>query len=400
MIKLLDKISLIFMLSSMCRILRFACSIFLVCLPLQELAAQDTSSNIRHNGELWSLAQLPRVRLSAPPAASNYEVLTIYKDYRNKWVIGGDLKISTAELVYVDRRNRLIGPFTSSKSYAGADYECFDRKTAKATQVKEGVYNACRSDFYSADTTVKVAQMLIACAIVACLGGYDTDWFPIFRPQRLKQEILASGLMPQFEKYFQNKERLHVETRVALINDATNSLSDKLDSMNEEAQDLAVLRSSLERLTKLSKEYNQQINEFRNENFHDVSLGFTSGDFLGTKRTASEVLVLMNERIDKSLKLMSKNLNTIMLAERAIVSEIQVLLKDQSYYTYSVDGLFGAGTIRAIKTFSQDISLPVERYDKPKILQSVKTSFMSPVGSCSKSLTDGAFVACFSVDNY
>jgi peptidoglycan hydrolase-like protein with peptidoglycan-binding domain len=97
---------------------------------------------------------------------------------------------------------------------------------------------------------------------------------------------------------------------------------------------------------------------------------------------------------------MTKNLNAIMLAERAIVSEIQALLKDQRYYTYAVDGLFGAGTLKAIKTFSEDVSLPIERYDKPKILQSVKTSFMPPVGSCSKSLTDGAFVACFSIDNY
>ena len=98
--------------------------------------------------------------------------------------------------------------------------------------------------------------------------------------------------------------------------------------------------------------------------------------------------------------LITKNLNAIMLAERAIVREIQALLKDQSYYTYAVDGLFGAGTLKAIKTFSQDVSLPVERYDKPKILRSVKNSFMSPVGSCSTSLTDGPFVACFSIDNY
>lgn len=400
MIKLLHKISVIFMFPSMCRVLRFACSIFVVCLPLQELVAQDTSSNIRYNGELWSLAQLPSVRLSTPPAASNYEVLIIYKDYLNKWVIGGDLKKPTAEMIYVDRRNRLIGPFTSSQDTAGVDYECVDRKTATATQVNQGVYNACRSDFYSADTTVKVAQMVIACAILACLGGYDTDWFPIFRPQKLKQEILASGLMAQFEKYFQDKERLHVETRVALINDATNSLLDKLDSINEETQDAASLRSSVERLTELSKEYNQQINEFRNENFHDTSLGFALGDFLSKKRQASDVLVSMNERIDESLQLITKNLNAIKLAERAIVSEIQALLKDQSYYTYAVDGLFGAGTLKAIKIFSQDVSLPVERYDKPKILRSVKSSFISPVGSCSKSLTDGAFVACFSIDNY
>ncbi len=400
MIKLFHKISVIFVVPSMGRLLRFACSIFVVCLPLQELAAQDTSSNIRYNGELWSLAQLPRLRLSAPPASSNYEVLIIYKDYLNKWVIGDDLKKPTAEMIYVDRRNRLIGPFTSSQNTAGVDYKCIDRETAKATQANQGIYNACRSDFYSPDTTIKVAQMVIACAILACLGGYDTDWFPIFRPQKLKQEILASGLMAQFEKYFQDKERLHVETRINLINDATNSLLDTLESINEDAQDSATLRSSVERLTELSKEYNQQINKFRNENFHDTSLGFSLGDFLSEKRQASEVLVSMNERIDKSLQLITKNLNAIMLAERAIVSEIQALLKDQSYYTYAVDGLFGVGTLEAIKTFSQDVSVPVERYNKPKLLRSVKSSFMSPVGSCSKSSTEGPFVACFSIDNY
>ncbi|MDG1165186.1 MAG: peptidoglycan-binding domain-containing protein [Porticoccaceae bacterium] len=380
--------------------LRLACSIFVVCLPLQELAAQDTSSNISFNGELWSLAQLLRLRTCAPPAIGNYEVLIIYKDYLNKWVIGGDLKKPTAEMIYVDRRNRLIGPFTSSQNTAGVDYECVDRETAKASQVNQGVYNACRSDFYSPDTTIKVAQMVIACAILACLGGYDTDWFPIFRPQKLKQEILASGLMAQFEKYFQGKERLHAETRVALINDATNSLLDKLDSINEEAQDSAALRSSIERLTESSKEYNQQINEFLNETFHDTSLGFALGDSLSKKRQASETLVSMNGRIDKSLQLMTKNLKAIMLAERAIVSEIQSLLKDQSYYTYAVGGLFGVGTLKAIKTFSQDASVPVEHYDKPKLLRSVKSSFMSPVGSCSKSSTEGPFVACFSIDIY
>ena len=106
------------------------------------------------------------------------------------------------------------------------------------------------------------------------MGGFDTSWFPIFRLQKLKQEILASGLMAQFEKYFQDKGRLHIETRIALINDLTNSLLDKLESINGDAQDSASLRSSVKCLTELSKEYNQQINEFRNENFHDTSLGF------------------------------------------------------------------------------------------------------------------------------
>ena len=144
------------------RVLRFACSIFVVCLPLQELAAQDTSSNISFNGELWSLAQLLRLRTCAPPAIGNYEVLIIYKDYLNKWVIGGDLKKPTAEMIYVDRRKRLIGPFTSSQNPDGGNYQCIDRETEKATQANQGRYGVCLSDFYSPDTTVKVAQMVTA----------------------------------------------------------------------------------------------------------------------------------------------------------------------------------------------------------------------------------------------
>ena len=48
------------------------------------------------------------------------------------------------------------------------------------------------------------------------------------------------------------------------------------------------------------------------------------------------------------------NLDVLIRNEKSVVSKIQTVLKEQEYYWSSVDGLFGTGTVSAVKTFFSD----------------------------------------------
>ncbi|MDB4109329.1 peptidoglycan-binding protein [Porticoccaceae bacterium] len=396
--------------------LRFGGFCFLWCLPLQELVAQnseDTSnpSRIMIDNEYWSIKQLSRIATELPSTTRKYAVFTISKNNVGEWVIGGSLKDSNTELLYVDRALRHIGPFTSSWDTAGSGYTCaVNKKESENIQRKTGTYNACRSEFFTADgvyVTDKLFNLVlnnaIACTLFLCMGGetYNSSWRPEFSYSKLKSALRSSKLTAQIAMFFQNLDRQVIDKYVEVSTDKTRDVLAVLNSIDSSSEDAGYLRSSLKRLNETSSGFKGHSDFFSNYS-NDRSLPFRLGykEILRIENASIRELNSTRQELDKYLQLITKNLDAIVLAERAIVSEIQVLLKDQRYYKYSVDGLFGAGTLEAIKTFSKDVDLPVERYDKPKILQSVKTSFIPPVGSCSKSLTDGVFVACFNIDNY
>lgn len=398
------------------KVLRFAGLCFMWCLPLQELVAQnseDTSypNSILIDKELWSIKQLPRVATELPPTTGEYAVFTISRNSVGEWLIGGNLKDSNTELLYVDRALRHIGPYTSSLDTAGSPYTCaVNKEKSENIQRKTGTYNACRSEFFighGAHEAEKLVDLVlhnaIACTLFLCLGSetYNSSWRPDFSYSKTKLALRSTKLTAQIAMFFQDLDRQVIYNHVEVSTDKTRDVLAVLNSIDSSSQDANYLRTSLKRLNETTLGYKDH-SDFFSKYINDRSLPFRLEykEILSIENASIRELNSTRQEIDKYLQLITKNLDAIELAERTIVSEIQVLLKDQSYYTYSVDGLFGAGTLKAIKTFSKDLDLPIERYDKPKILQSVKTSFISPIGSCSKSLTDGAFVACFNIDKY
>jgi hypothetical protein len=481
------------------KVLCFSGFFFVLYLPIQGLIAQEAADAIIFDSEVWRLKQLPVIRLEVPEPTAAYEVFTISKNNLGKWIIGGNLKNPNAELIYVDRKNRLIGPFTSSVvDSQGTRLHCLASKaTSKIAQQNSGRYNGCGSDFYSADTVEKLTQMVISCAILACLGGNSVDWNAVFRPIKLKKALVSSELMAQIKAHYHAKESQFIDARMAFFNDKTNYVLSELNAASIEGigavlttedeytkvssiipggpadlqgivqpedtivgvaqgedeivdvvgwrldevidlirgskgstvrlriianqgaasnsikviairrgwtngpQDAVSLRASLKALNGLSNTYSQYWKDFSDEISLDSSLAFSLGntELITTKiRTASQASKSTYERISKLQQLHKDSLNKIEVAERAIVRKIQALLKHQIYYTSSVDGLFGPGTLAAIKALSVDITLPPGRGDKEKILQAVKASFMEPEGSCSKSSSDGAHMVCFSLE--
>ena len=99
--------------------------------PYTELNAEESATPLSFKGEVWQLQQLPRTGTKIPAATNDFEVFTIYKS-GDIWTIGSSLYNPDAELLYVDRKKRHIGPFTSSvKDYSGYSVQCTERKSTE-----------------------------------------------------------------------------------------------------------------------------------------------------------------------------------------------------------------------------------------------------------------------------
>ena len=144
--------------------------------------AQEAVSEISFRGDSWSISQLP---LYDRPSSETYLILPIILRTSGKWEIGGSVNQDGYEQIFVDLAKRQIGPNARNTDRSGKFYDCKGSKTnIRKKWRSQGLYGACRSHFFSADGVAKAAQAIIACAILACVGGYDSDWFPMFRAAR------------------------------------------------------------------------------------------------------------------------------------------------------------------------------------------------------------------------
>lgn len=374
----------------------------ILCLPFQSLAAQNAASSIIHNNETWSLNQLPRVRSDIPVANSIYEVF-IFSKVGEKWVGGSSLYDPDTELFYVDRRNRSIGPFTSSTDNAGTSIDCKPKHIERQNLRKMGVYGPCRSDFYTADKAGKLLEFVLSCAIVACLG-HDFNWNPIFRPNSLKQAILSSNLMAGFASHFQAKDRDLIAQSLITFKTEMDNINYALGSVSKDGNDANALRKSLNEVKTLSDRSQGVWEDLGNDQAYNSIMGRSLGFSLSfsevnnAQTKARQSFNVTNQSIRSAQKLITGNLGKIEMAERAIVRQIQEVLKENHYYADALDGLFGPGTISAVKALLLDINRPIGLVDKPSVLKTLEGALLEPKGTCPSSFGDGSYVACFSFD--
>ena len=91
------------------------------------------------------------------------------------------------------------------------------------------------------------------------------------------------------------------------------------------------------------------------------------------------------------------NLDVLIRNEKSVVSKIQTVLKEQEYYWSSVDGLFGTGTVSAVKTFFSDLNKTFTTNDKSKLLTSIQSNLLDQRGECVAKDAPEIYVACFSL---
>lgn len=317
---------------------------------------------------------------------------------------GGSLHDPDTELFYVDRRNRSVGLFTSSLNKAGSAYKCEAKSIERAKLQKAGHYNACRSEFYTADKVRKVSQMLVACTLLVCWGGYDSDWTPIFRPKSLKQAILSSNLMAGFASYFQAKDRDFIAQSLITFKTEMDSINYALSFVSKDGNDANALRKSLNEVKALSDRSQSVWEDLGNDQAYNSimgrSLGFSLSfsDVNNVQTKARQSFTVTNQSIRSAQKLITGNLGKIEMAERAIVRQIQEVLTENHYYAAALDGQFGPKTISAVKALLLDINSPIGLVDKPSVLKTLEGAVLEPKGTCPASFGDGSYVACFSFD--
>lgn len=388
---------LVFSLKSLC----FTVICIISCLPFNRTVAQEINANLIFDGELWTLQELSVIRTDIPPPTNEYEVFRISKN-GYIWTIGGSLKNPNTELIYVDRKNRSIGPFTSSLEVSGESYTCLDRKNATENQRKNSSYNACRSEFYGPDLIAKGAQVLISCAITLCLaGGLDTDWWPIFKAKRLHNALMASRLMGQFSDYYQNKEHEFIDRDIENFIKLSNQVLDSLDRIDKQPQDAISLSDNVNALKRLSSSLNarwEQLNAQHHSGRNSLAFALSNEEVRINLRPATVRLTSTYQKIETLQDQLNRKLTAVLSAERLVIEDIQGILKTQGYYTSPIDGLFGAGTVGALNNVSEDVNISVNHTDKKILLKTVKGAFIPATGACSKSKNDRTYMACFSLN--
>ena len=76
-------------------------------------------------------------------------------------------------------------------------------------------------------------------------------------------------------------------------------------------------------------------------------------------RPATARLTSTYQKIETLQDQLNRKLTAVLSAERLVIEDIQGILKTQGYYTSSIDGLFGAGTIDALNNVSEDVNVSV-----------------------------------------
>ena len=369
---------------------------FLLYLPFQHTVAQeDLNADFFYAGEAWTIKELPISVANIPSSTNSYATFNIIKS-GEKWLVGGTLANLSAELLYVDQKTKTLGPFTSSANRGF----CSAKAEVREKLRKKREYSACRSEFYTSDKVSKVAQAAVACLLFACLGGYDRDWFPVFRPKLLKQALGSSGLMASFAEHFRNKELLAIRQHATIFKDATSGILTRLNSINYSTKNIASTRAGTALLQELSENHRRNLQDFQKKTRSDFSLPFHL-DRSQIQNEREKILPYSQStknRIEEIEQLLTANLNKLEKLreiELATVREIQNLLKEHRYSALTADGLIGPRTVNALANFYSDINVPIERGDKQKILATIKSALIDPVGTCPRIPSDLSYTVCF-----
>jgi len=377
--------------------LQLAALSFLLYLPFQHTVAQeDLNANFSYAGEAWTIQELPVSGANIPPSTDSYATFNIIKS-GEKWLVGGTLKNPSAELLYVDQKTKTLGPINY---LADTGVLCSAKAEERENLSKIGQYNSCRSEFYTSDKVSKVAQATVACLLFGCLFGYDSDWFPVFRPKLLKQALGLSDLMTSFAEHFRNKELLAIRQHAAILKDATSGILKRLNSINYNTKNIASTKAGTALLQELSENHRRNLQDFQKKTRSDFSLPFDL-DRSQIQNEREKILPYSQstkDRIQEIERLLTANLNKLEQLreiELATVREIQNLLNEHRYSALTADGLIGPSTANALANFYSDINVPIERGDKQKILATIKSALIDPVETCPGIASDLSYTICF-----
>ncbi|MDC3124119.1 peptidoglycan-binding protein [Gammaproteobacteria bacterium] len=372
-------------------------------------AAQEANSEISFRGENWSISQLPRWDR---PNSDTYLTLPVILRPSGKWEVGGSIKEDGYEQIFVDLVRRQIGPDASNTDRNGKKYYCEGSKSENKKKWRASeIYIACSSFFYTAGATEKVAQAVIMCALVACLGGYDSDWFPKFRPSRFKK-ALASGLFHEVEKYVHAMQLTAIDKQVAAFNAETTRFLQAMDQIDPRGNDLEVLKQGETLLAKLEFDYKSDLENFEKANSGiDYSRGFSPKRITVEERRKAaieeyETALIESGALKSALVLRIDQVNRARAAEQArlkeermrIIDKIQILLKENAYYAATVDGALGPATQSAVQAFFSDFGRQPVSENVKGLLSEIESTILESAGPCAGSPTDQRYVACFTFD--
>jgi len=407
------------------KFIQLAALSLILCLPFQSLAAQERDNTITFAGEVWTIEELPSLPKNytiADPSTLDTNSFAIFNIIKSGklWLVGGNLTNPSAELVYVDQETKTLGPYGSSNIKRSF---CEAKSSVRKELAQKGQYSVCRSEFYTSSKLEKGAQAVIACLLIACLGGYDSSWVPVFRPNKFKQALSssseqaslgASTLMESFAVFFRNKELSAIQQQATRFNNSTHQIVKTLNSINYGTKDIAIARSDTALVKDLSEHHKRNLQYFH-DNTRPVSklpLGLNLLEIQNEQKKILPYSQTTEERIEEIAQLLTANLNKleklreIELAtlnkleklreiELATVRKIQNLLSEHLYSSLAVDGLFGPSTVNALENFYSDVDVPIELEDKQKILRTIESSYIEPVGTCPRTSNDSGYTICF-----
>ena len=375
--------------------------------PLLLLAAQDEPNVILYSGDTWSIRELTKAKREIPSASASFSVFTIVKN-DNQWIVGGSLYEADAELIYVDRLNRTIGPFTSSNN--PLNNLCAAKNLQKSALAKIGRYNACRSEFYSANAFNKVGQALIMCTILWCIGGYDSDWDPVFRPRKFKNLVLGQSLMPKFMAEFRDLQTKNLLKNLETLEQRTKDELNVLNGISSESEDINDLSSGQQQLRDLARKNLTYLTWFQNSIKVDRSLSFDlSKQVKDRERNSLIEYDNVKKQIDGKLQKISAKIvkkeiaaqaekERVRLANISLIRDVQKSLKDKRYYSSKIDGVFGTKMSLSLRAVSLDIGLSLKALEMEEIIERLEELFFEAEGSCPGSYNDRRYSACFSID--
>ena len=375
--------------------------------PLLLLAAQDEPNVILYSGDTWSIRELTKAKREIPSASASFSVFTIVKN-DNQWIVGGSLYEADAELIYVDRLNRTIGPFTSSNN--PLNNLCAAKNLQKSALAKIGRYNACRSEFYSANAFNKVGQALIMCTILWCIGGYDSDWDPVFRPRKFKNLVLGQALMPKFMAEFRDLQTKNLLKNLETLEQRTKDELNVLNGISSVSEDINDLSSGQQQLRDLARKNLTYLTWFQNSIKVDRSLSFDlSKQVKDRERNSLIEYDNVKKQIDGKLQKISAKIvkkeiaaqaekERVRLANISLIRDVQKSLKDKRYYSSKIDGVFGTKMSLSLRAVSLDIGLSLKALEMEEIIERLEELFFEAEGSCPGSYNDRRYSACFSID--
>jgi hypothetical protein len=386
------------------KFIQLAALSLILCLPFQSLAAQERPNTITFAGEVWTIEELPFTP-KWRPNTNSFAIFNIIKSGK-LWLVGGNLTNPSAELVYVDQETKTLGPYGSSNIKGSF---CEAKSSVRKELAQKGQYSVCRSEFYTSNKLEKGAQAVIMCLLVACLGGYDSSWLPVFRPNKFKQALSssseqaslgASTLMESFAVFFRNKELSAIQQQATRFNNLTHQVVKTLSSINYGTRDIAIAKSDTALVKELSERHKRNLQYFH-DNTRPVSklpLGLNLLEIQNEQKKILPYSQTTEERIEEIAQLLTANLNKLEKLreiELATVRKIQNLLSEHLYSSLAVDGLFGPSTVNALENFYSDVDVPIELEDKQKILRTIESSYIEPVGTCPRTSNDSGYTICF-----